>query len=254
MLRLRYDKQVDSTGNKLPSAPNPSKIAWDNLVEIASIFHLPLVTAASTAWFQANPHSGLQDLERKLREQKVPVYLIATEPTTDQPGKLVGINNPDQNPEYCLVYCCRPDKSAQTEILQHSASYTENFQKLARTGVIQVTDDADGEGDLSLPEAKQQALAKSDVMAMVSHNMVSLKLEQLSETQINNQMNQDIAEATRASGSPSEAKPIGTAPDGSPVLAHFVDGRVISEYGLMVAPDQRTKIVVVTDQTTWTGF
>jgi hypothetical protein len=257
MLRLTYDKLTDGDSKNNPE----SEVAWDNLVEISSIFHLELVVAASTAWFRANPNSTLQDFERRLRAQKLPVYLIASVPeqVTDDNRthqKLLDIhfNSTPEPLTYALRYCCRPESSAQREILDHSDSYEDNFAKLAKTGIYQIGDSDEPPNKSDTQKIKETALAKNDIVTLVSYNMVRLKLETLTELQINNKMNQDIAEATKISGEPSEAKPIGTAPDGSPILAHFVKDKVISEYGLMISPSQQTKIVVVTDQTTWTGF
>lgn len=257
MLRLTYDKLTDGDTENNPE----SEVAWDNLVEISSIFHLELVVAASTAWFRANPDCTLQDLERRLRDNGTPVYLIASVPEqfadeTLPHQKLLDIhfNSTSEPLTYALRYCCRPESSAQREILQHSESYEDNFTKLAKTGIYQIGEADEGQDKVDIQKIKETALANNDIVTLVSYNMVRLKLDTLTELQINNKMNQDIAEATKLTGEPSEAKPIGTAPDGSPVLAHFVKGKVISEYGLMISSSQQTKIVVVTDQTTWTGF
>ena len=68
-------------------------------------------------------------------------------------------------------------------------------------------------------------------------------------------MNQDIEKAKKETGEESQARPIGQAIDGSVVLAHFVNGTVISQYGLMLTYDntgkQVVKIILVTDKSTW---
>jgi hypothetical protein len=265
MLRLGFDRNVDSDGKFLPNSKTPTEIAWHNLTEISPIHHIELVISASTAWFRANPDKTVQDLEKQFRDNKLPVYLIAKQgesPIIDgQPTTLTGINGkPSQGDlelPYSLVYSCRPEKLALSELLENSTSYEENYEKLARTGVYQVNQPNTGDTSLTKPDpslekdVQTKALQNNDVITMVSYNMVSLRLRKLSAQQVNDEMNHDISEATRLTGKPSEAKTIGRADDGSHILAHFIDGKVISEYGLMICSDQRTKIILANDKSTW---
>ena len=68
-------------------------------------------------------------------------------------------------------------------------------------------------------------------------------------------MNKDIAKAKKETGQESQARPIGQSKDGSVILSHFVNGRVISQYGLMLCQDSKgkqvVKIILVADKSTW---
>ena len=263
MLRLDFDRNVDQTCTFIKTSRTPSEIAWHNLKEIASIHNLELVIASATAWFRSNPTKTIQDLESLFRSEKIPVHLIAKPPeqidSREGTVELIPINSelrPETyTPKYSLVYSCRPDPLAKKELLNIWSSYEENFLHLEESGIYQIKKDSPGDVQhKALRDVQHKALRDNDIVTMVSHNMVTLRLRNLTDRQVNDEMNSDISEATRISGKPSEAKTIGTALDGTPVLAHFIDDKVISVYGLMIGSNKQVKIILVNDKSTWTGF
>lgn len=211
------------------------------------------------AWFEVNKDKKVLDFEKQLRKENVNIFLIANPVNSkyieieDKKIHLTYINGDSDNdnddkPEYELDYKCTTLDEMEQEFSKKSTCYEENFLKLEKSGIY----------NLEEVFGKNRDVADDDVINLVALNTVKLELKTLSQEDVNNEMNKDIEKAKRETGQESQARPIGQARDGSLVLAHFVSGRVVSQYGLMLCQDnkdskgkQRVKIILVSDKNTW---
>lgn len=243
MLKLSYD-QINRTNQNSPT------IAWYNLTLASSIKNLELVNAAAYAWFTENPTNNITDLEDKLRKGNIDVYLVAKPALElELDGKIVNLqhlnNKTGDKLIYELDFRCQSKLDMEAEFTRENTSYEENYQKLNQSGIYLLSEEL----------TDTDIINSGDVTSMVHKNLAKLKLITLSQEEVNHEMNQDIQRAKEQTGEESSAKPIGQAKDGSVVLAHFVDGKVISQYGLMICHTndgkQVVKIVLVTDKSTW---
>lgn len=236
MLKLNFDK-IQDTQN--------SANAWHNLTLSSHLKNSELVDASAMAWFRCNPDKRVIDLENQLRKENVNVFLLAG-PKLDteidgQILKLKSINDSTQPLEYELNFKCLTRNDFNAHLTREGTDYNQNLEKLPNCGYYQLDDCSDFGDD--------------NVVNKVNDNVIKLKLITLTQQQVNDEMNKDIEKAKIETGEESKAKPIGQAADGSVVLAHFVDNKVISQYGLMLSHDssgkQVVKIILVSDKTTW---
>ena len=243
MLKLGFDKlNLDGI--------NKSANAWYNLTLSVNIKNYELVSSSAYSWLKANSSKKPSDLEDKLRSDGINAYLIA-KPSLPleidgEKIELKYINTIDETiPEYELDYKCISKIDLDVEFTRENTNYAENYNNLNKSGIYILTDNlSDGE-----------VINTGDVTTMVHHNLVKLKILNLSQEEVNYEMNQDIEKAKIETGEDSSAQPIGQSKDGSVVLAHFVNGKVISQYGLMVCNNNEgkevIKIILVTDKNTW---
>ena len=96
-----------------------------------------IIINAITGWFKSNPDSITTDLEKKLREDNLDIHLIAAEPNIDtRYYKMVLPYNMSQECDKMILFSCRPEKKGLEEVLRHSTSYEENFERLNNAGII----------------------------------------------------------------------------------------------------------------------
>lgn len=247
MLKLNFTKRGVSDQNH-------SANAWHNLTLATSINNMELINSSGLAWFRSNRDKTIQDLETQLRRERVNLYVIgATAKKLEINGKTISLrylNQPHdtKTPSYLLDYRCLPQMDMLAEFTRQDTSYNDNFTKLSETGIYDIEDETEHLSD-------QDVLDSNELSQMVERNLVTLQLKTLTQEEVNEEMNLDIQRAKIETGEDSKAMPIGQAKDGSVVLAHFVNGNVISQYGLMLChgPDgkQVVKIILVADKSTW---
>lgn len=115
---------------------NSEKVSWDNLKEVIKTRNINLVVSASEGWFKENPSMKNTDLEKKLREENLELYLIADKKPPDDLQTVTNYTPEFEKCPYMLVFCCRPKEAALKELKMHSDSYEENFKILDQVGTL----------------------------------------------------------------------------------------------------------------------
>ena len=264
MIKNTFRVVIDETGKLTDDFKHPSEVAWKNIQEGASIYHLGFVSSACMGWLRANPEQCVQDLERKLREENIPVHLLASPKysKTHEDKELIlrPYQKGSEEPKYALVYSCRPEKDALNEILEHWESYDENFKHLSQAGALSIKD-----GDISghfLSETSDkitskglEAVKEGSHLNAISYNCVVLECKPLDQKDLMEDLNRDIVRAKEFFQKEPEPSVIGTAPDGSPVTAFILDKKLVSTLGVITKKEKddsiTKKIVNLQDKSTW---
>lgn len=284
MLKVEYPRTVDKEGNLLEGQGSFQDIAWHNIQEGAKTQNIQVVVACSKGWFKANPESSVLDLQKKLREEEVPLTLFATEPSAKEfKGKALYLApvaaQSEENLEYELCYICQPYEKAKAEVVRVWKTLEENDEHLSQCGELKVKEEPADDSKETTDDGKEtspsqtdetsenketplskelEALQKNDVLTILANNFAKMESRMMSQKEINDAMNGEIRQAEAVMGKKSEAKQVGQTNAGEPVYAHYVNGRVVSRYGLVVkdvteedVTRQMAKIVLVQDRSTW---
>lgn len=116
---------------------NPDSVILNNLKIADKMLNLQLFSTVAFGWLKTRPGSSFQDLEKFLRENKLNTFIIAASPQSRYSFKNA-IKHPDGASEckFEVVFSCRPPPFAFQELLEHSHTYEENFDKLKYAGSI----------------------------------------------------------------------------------------------------------------------
>ena len=301
MLKVEYPRTVDKEGNLLEGQGSFQDIAWHNIQEGAKTQNIQVVVACSKGWFKANPDASVLDLQKKLREEDVPLTLFATEPSAKEfKGKALYLApvaaQSEENLEYELCYICQPYEKAKADVVRVWKTLEENDEHLNQCGELKVKEESADDNKETPDDNKEtpddnketpddnketsasqndetsetnetsetplskelEALQKNDVLTILANNFAKMESRMMSQKEINDAMNGEIRQAEAVMGKKSEAKQVGQTNAGEPVYAHYVNGRVVSRYGLVVkdvteedVTRQMAKIVLVQDRSTW---
>lgn len=290
MLKVEYPRTVDKEGNLLEGQGSFQDIAWHNIQEGAKTQNIQVVVACSKGWFKANPDASVLDLQKKLREEDVPLTLFATEPSAKEfKGKPLYLApvaaQSEENLEYELCYICQPYEKAKADVVRVWKTLEENDEHLNQCGELKVKEESADDNKETPDDNKEtsasqndetsetnennennetplskelEALQKNDVLTILANNFAKMESRMMSQKEINDAMNGEIRQAEAVMGKKSEAKQVGQTNAGEPVYAHYVNGRVVSRYGLVVkdvteedVTRQMAKIVLVQDRSTW---
>ena len=133
MLSLKHTRIVDDNYQQ----PNEKETAWNNIIQASKTHDLNLVVLCVGGWYKANPDKNHTDLENKLRDADLDIYLIASKYDNKSDNyKLVSQFDYTSEREYMLLYSCRPKEHALKEVLTHASSYEENFSRLNLSGIL----------------------------------------------------------------------------------------------------------------------
>lgn len=274
MLKVDYPRTVDKDGKILEGEDNFETIAWHNVKESAKTQNIQIVVACSKGWFKANPEKTVLDFEKQLREEDIAICLLAKEPVSKEykgdPLKLYPISKKDSDVElkYELNYICQKHDVALSEIKKIWESAEVNQSHLLEAGELKIAKnetetepDAEAETEPE-PEAEDkttlECLKKNDILGILSNNFAKMESRMMTQKEVNDAMNGEIRQAEAIMGKKSEAKQIGQTNAGQPVYAHYVNGRVVSRYGMVVkdveeegVTRQMGKIILVQDRSSW---
>ena len=262
MLETNFSSTVDAEGNLLDTDDSFGEIAWNNIRVGAKHQNVGIVSTACMGWLRANPENRLADLENRLREEDVPVHLIANpkymRETNGQKFGLRRIFTDSEQPESELLYSCRPDKYALRELKSHWDSYEKNLEALDRSGILCVR-----EGDVSteeLPpqletteEIRKKALSfvkNDDHINALGHNYCRVKVEPISQKSLEDRLEADITRAKGVTGKEPECRTIGMTSDGEGIMAYVAGNQPVSNLGRLVGSD-KSKVILINEQATW---
>ena len=114
-----------------------SDLALDNLRTISKTSNITLCVNAAMAWWKYNPGMKTTDLEKKLREENIDIYLISALHDYDKTKYRLSVPfEPESSGERLLILSARPKEYAMKELLEHASSYEENFSRLDEAGMM----------------------------------------------------------------------------------------------------------------------
>lgn len=269
MIKNTFRVVLDKAGKLNSDFKNSSEVAWENISQGAKAYHLGFVTSACIGWLRANPDKTVQDLEQKLRSEKIPVHLIAStkfkETHEGKPLVLKPYRKNPSNPKYALIFSCRPDADAIQEIKQHWESYSDNYKHLPEAGALVLQSENETEKDELYKYNENpdeiiirgmESIRQGSHLDAISYNAVVLECQKMTQDELLVDLHKDTNKAKEFYQKTPTLKHIGTAPDGSPVSAFLVNDKLVSGLGLMTKkddPDHKNKRVVnLQDKSTWT--
>ena len=149
--------------------------------------HLALFICATIGWFKLNPTKNLQDLENYLRDNNFSTHLIATKPKENIHHKLKGYGSRfNENCNWECIFSCRPKEYALKELLEHSATYEENFKKLLDSGLLVVENENSLPDDPSIKKFNDKEKSEFN---KVQDNEVIIKTKEITDEQfLSNQL------------------------------------------------------------------
>lgn len=233
---------------------NSEKVSWDNLKEVIKTRNINLVVSASEGWFKENPGMKNTDLEKKLREENLELYLIADKKPPDDLQTVTNYTPEFEKCPYMLVFCCRPKEPALKELKMHSDSYEENFKNLDQAGtLIQKSETLPKKSDFKKKDFEQETLLEK-----LQHNEIKIKYNKIEKEDYEKQFLKDMHTFKEQYKVEATEKLFGMAPDGSGVWAMTHGNMIISKVGFMIGFNkeqvQQLKYVNLQDKTEWTGF
>lgn len=225
-------KIIDAIENELPI-----DICWHNLSVADKFKNFAYFIPCALGWLDLNPGKTFQDLEKELRDKDFDTHLIATNKRDITGVDLKMPNNSDA--EYECIFSCRPKEDALKEILQHSNSYEENFQKLSQAGSYKTIASANEIGDPSLIELNKK---EKNEMQLVRENKKKYQLETISAE---NYINAIINDCQTNYGITPTSKVMGMGPSGGPVFGLFInENTIISNIGYSLSHDSNGKLLM----------
>lgn len=262
MLKVDYPRTVDKDGSLLEGEDSFEKIAWHNVQESAKTQNIQIIVACSKGWFKANPTKTVLDFEKKLREEDIAICLMAKEPVSREykgdPLELYPISKKESDVElkYELNYICQKMEASLPEIKKVWKDEEENQSHLLESGELRLVKKEEETTDEN--KTALESLRKNDVLGILSNNFAKMESRMMTQKEVNDAMNGEIRQAEAIMGKKSEAKQVGQTNAGEPVYAHYVNGRVVSRYGMVVkdveeegVTRQMGKIILVQDRNTW---
>ena len=124
--------------------------------------NLRLMHSSCLAWLKLHPDKNYQDLEMLFRKHDLNTHMIAVCPKKN-PNMKLKFPAATTNKIICKyegIFCCRPKEYAIQELLLHSSSYDENFEKLKVAGMFVFCGNDIGKDELDksfeLPTKEQQ--------------------------------------------------------------------------------------------------
>jgi hypothetical protein len=155
---------------EIPAQGKPaSSICVDNMKFADQHLILNLFAASAQAWLACNPTANLCDLEKFLRNNNMNSHLIAVPRPKYDPFQLGLRNRGDGAYEYRCLFSCRPPPEAMEELLTHSSSYEENFEKLKKTGMIHI-ESIDDMTFVDINQFSQLDLKEYRMLSYISRN------------------------------------------------------------------------------------
>jgi len=218
--------------------PNISheQIIWENFITADKNHKLDMICCLSTEWIKTHNDKNLQDLEREFRRKKMDTYIISEnkgKERRDHCELSLFRENDNITYEHEVVFSCRPPNYAMEELLQHWSSYDENFMALAQTGFIVVKDEkcCVNNRNECFREISKEQLSNLDLIArgIKKLEVVRQTVDEVVEN-INNKCEQKF-------GKKAEMKIIGMNYNGGPIMAFFIDNKIITNVGVSVAYD-----------------
>ena len=218
-------------------------IAWHNIEIADQNLNLKVFIGASLGWLKANPDKNYQDLEKELRERNFNTHLIAIN-NPNIPNTKLQLPNSDVLAEYQCIMSCRPPKDAVTELLQHSKSYEENFDKLKLSGNLYSNKDEEdnmkNNNDVVILDKDEQT-----DMEKMANNELKVRIEKIDSMKFIKKIETDL----RSIYPNVTSAVVGMANDGSPIFAFVLDNEIISQYGFSITATEDGNITnVVTFQ------
>ncbi len=258
MLRANFNKETKLKGQDL---------AWRNICVASYYGQNLLASSAAAAWLLADKTKTLQDLELKLRNEGVELWLIAAEvPDPDEvpeAKEMIGFQPVAVHGhavEYICIFSCTSRDEALIELLCYAGTYEENFNRLPDAGFLVPKD----KSYLQLLEEHRESLEPK-------HRIIRNEVElEFVDVDPNDAMLDELAQAREKYGqepcfiihavSPDAAvaimKPIVLVPDKE---KEGEDKMVqISQLGMLVGydpynnpPAKMLKIVFLDDKKSW---
>ena len=242
MFSLKFNKVEDE-----------QPVAWENIKKLSKLHNLQLTICAVTGWFNENPGKTNTDLEKKLREEDLDIYLIAS---PDIPPELdcKMQNDMTKTGKYMLIYSCRPKEQALKEVLTYAGSYEENFSRLNEAGILM----AKGSDINSKKDKPTKPYEEQDIYQKLQYNTALIEVEMITEEQYEDKLKFDLDNAKTKTEKEPEMKLIGMAKDGSGVYAYYIGNQLVSNIGIMMGfnknQQMEKKCVSIQDKSEWTGF
>lgn len=163
--------------------PSPSlseiEIAWANMRVSDQHLHLSTFVSAALGWLKANDgEKNYQDLEKELRKRDFSTHIFASSKRETGFDILLPFSKNEQKPNFYIYeafFSCRPPPFAMKELLTHSTSYQENFDKLKYSGTLitnEVLHQMDVISDIHMFDEDETA-----ILAKITYNKVLISLE-----------------------------------------------------------------------------
>lgn len=215
-----------------PQGMSPEAVAWANIATADRTHNLRWFIGAASGLHRVCPELTLQDLEVQLRQRNMHTHLIAARPTLTGCRLVWPPTQPhrEENLEFQCIYSCRPREAALAEVLQHAASYEENWERLTRTGVCTVI----AVDEIPLPQVQLLDTDERVLMQKLHHNQVLITATDIT-------LAQHMAEL-RADWPDMKMCMIGMdTTNGCPIVASFsaaAGNKLVSNVGFMIKHDE----------------
>lgn len=238
---------------------SPKEVVWENIETAIGSHNLQLAMYAVISWLKVGLGS-FQDLETRLRENDLPLYIIASDKVPEG-LKVLDIETKEPR-KYYLFLSLRPKEFAMKELLTYSSSYEENFEKLKNLGMLV-------SGNVELKEESTESSEEDDVgeIPVTTTNQDKFQKRMhtgkwkivLKTVDPETILTQDCKKAEE-NGYKVDAALAGMGPNGEGVMAmqgtHKDTGEkgVISSIGIIIGykGDKKViKYVPLDDQTSW---
>lgn len=228
-MNIITEQKVDKTSPNY----NEDELFWHNFKIADSEHALSLFISIALGWFQKHPERSYQDLEKLLREKDFDTYLIAIKPNLFATGKLATLQEGDTyNPVYECIYSCRPKPNALKELLTHSKTYEENFEKLAISGrvIVEEISKLEQEKDVKMFNNEEQ-----NVSDKLRNCEIKLGVKRIPATEYFSQLVDDYAEQYNK---PIKTPIIAMNSKGGPICGIVIENMLVSPIGLSVYYDK----------------
>jgi hypothetical protein len=213
-----------------------TQVAFHNMRYAENSFSLDFFLCGSHCYFKANPTKNYQDLEKELRQRGFQSHVIARQYNPPSGVKLCLINDSNIECEYEGIISCRPYADAIKELLLHSHSYEENFNKLNRAGCL-----------VSLTDSQHVPFSKSDDVYKEFSNKQISDMEKLisgkyelheEELDIDSFIQSIMSECIKKYGKEPVLIRIGTEINGDQIMGFILDNKVASMYTVIYSCDK----------------
>ncbi len=212
------------------------KIADDNKC-------LDIFLGASNGWFKSNPGKSFQDLEKELRQRNFNTHVIAIKPREFPGVTLKHVHDVfhqgtgSEKPLWEAIISCRPREKALEELLTHSSSYKENFEKLPLAGMFSVKNEERIKEDDLKDQFKTFSLTEQNFLKRLSDNLAIVEYHPITLQEFINML-KDVTKCENI-----QTTLVGMTNNGEPIFA-FVNpatNDVLSSIGVCIDGTQKTK-------------
>jgi len=243
---------------------NSKKVAWNNLKEVVKTDNMNLIISAIEGWFKENRGKKNTDLEKKLREEKINLYLLVNKTI---PSEYLTVSNFTEKFKPCLYmleYICNTNKYTQNKIKEYADNYEENFKNLDQAGTLYRKDQL----KIKKIKFKNKPYEQQNLFEKLQNNEIIIKIKIIERSKYQDILTKDLENFNKKYrvfnkkykkyAKKEQPKIISFAPDGSPIFGLFFENNLISKIGIMIGYNKRKKQIIsyvsLEDREQWIGF